>query len=98
MSENAVSEMMERILKSHFDVNAFDENWVESLQRTLNHPNFPNRAREFKSELASAILDHTISPAQYEKLTGEDFDTPEDLEEWLREVWQKLYDGKPVTA
>lgn len=33
-----------------------------------------------------------ISPEQYESLTGEDFDTQEELNSWLQELWNELFD------
>jgi hypothetical protein len=41
----------------------------EALDRYLNHPRFPTRATGFKRELADAILNHTISPKEFERLT-----------------------------
>lgn len=91
------SEETRRILSTHLDVNAFAADWVESMQRTLTAPQAPGRAARFRRDLAAAILGRTISPAEYEALTGEDFDAPEDLERWLRELWHHLYGDDPVS-
>ncbi len=91
-----ISELMTYILESYFDVNAFNDNWLNSLKKTLNAPNFPNRNADFQNELANAILHHHISLQQYEKLTGQDFDEEQDLEDWLREVWTMLYEGQAM--
>lgn len=90
-------ELLTLILENHFNVNGMGEGWLGSLQRTLNHPRFPNRATQFKQELAEAILHQTVTPAQYERLTGAAYDTPEEVEGFLREVWQHLYGDEPVT-
>ncbi len=96
MNMSEISEMMSRILRSHFDVNGFDSEWLDDLKKTLNAPNFPNRSAEFQNELAHAILHHHISLQQYEKLTGQDFDEEQDLEDWVREVWTMLYEGQAI--
>lgn len=96
MNKIEISELMTRILKSHFDVNGFDDNWLNSLKKTLNTPNFPERNAQFQNELAHAILHHHISLQQYEKLTGQDFDNEQGLEDWLREVWEMLYAGQAI--
>lgn len=86
-----LSAMMTKILENHFDVNAFDENWAESLKRTLNNPKSPDRAQQFRKELDEIIRNQSLSPAEYERLTGEDFDSQIELDTWLREVWLRLY-------
>lgn len=91
-----VSDEMGRILSCHLDVNAFTADWVESLRRTLDSLLAPSRAARFRRELAAAILHGTLTPAEYERLTGEDLDALEDLERWLRELWRLLYGDAPV--
>jgi hypothetical protein len=90
-------ELLANTIEAYLNVNDFSTNWLENLQRFLNNPNFPERAAQFRQQLAEAILKRTITPNQYEALTDEDFDTPEDLEHWLRELWHDLYDDLPVT-
>jgi len=82
-------------LRRHFNVNAFTKDWIEDLKRELSNT---HRDVQFRSELADAILKDTITPAQYEHLTDEDFDTQEDLNKWLRSVWQDLYGDLPISS
>jgi hypothetical protein len=89
--QTELSAMTTKILENHFDVNAFDENWVESLQRTLNNPKSPDRAQQFRKEFGEIIRNQLLSPTEYERLTGEDFDSQIELDAWLREVWEQLY-------
>lgn len=52
--------MLYHFFKTTFSVEgSFD---YESVKRVLNHPNFPNREKEFKEELANAILKQTFLP------------------------------------
>lgn len=96
MPNESTPDLLTDTLHTFFDVNGFGEGWLERLKSYLNNPAFPNRAEQFKHELAEAVLLHTITPAEYERLTNEDFDSQEDLETWLREVWQHLYGDEPV--
>ena len=69
----------------------------DDLYRFLNHPNFPNRAREFKEELADAILNHQITPQEFQRLTSTDQDSQEDVDQFLiEEIWNELYGNEPV--
>lgn len=96
MKNIKLSEQTQRILKNHFNVNSFDDCWIISLQRTLNNQNMPGRAELFKDELADMIMRNILAPKEYEELTGEDFDSPEELNQWLRTVWEKLYSPEIV--
>ena len=69
----------------------------DALDRYLNHPRFPNRARDFKRELADAILNHTLSPKEFECLTVIDKDSQEDVDGFLlEELWMPLFPDEPV--
>ena len=89
---------LEDILHRHANVNAFTANWSERLKRELFSPNFPDRATLFRRELAAAILHNTITPAEYERITGEDFDTQDELNQWLREIWRSVFGAAPIQA
>jgi hypothetical protein len=45
--------------------------------------------------LAAAIEGKILTPAEYERLTGEDFDSPEDLKKWLVQLWRELFGTTP---
>ncbi|WP_218081685.1 hypothetical protein [Anthocerotibacter panamensis] len=97
MSENTVPELLAHILETYCNINYLRDDWSESVKRVLNNPTFPEKAIQFRKQLVDAILLRTITPNQYEKLTDEDFDTPEELEERLRELWKDLYGDEPVS-
>lgn len=80
-------------LKSYCNVNAVS---VDSLVRDLQNSIRPEVASEFRKQLAAAIKNQSMSPEQYETLTGEDFDSQEALIEWLEELWTHLYGDKPI--
>ena len=87
--------LLEGVLATEFSQDIATD-W-DGLQRFLNHPNFPNRAREFKQELADAILNHRITPDKFERLTALDQDSQEDVDEFLiEEIWNQLYPNEPV--
>lgn len=93
---NNVPEPLAHVLETYCHVEYFTDDWSR-VKNYLNHPSgVPDRASLFRQQLAEAILHHTITSAQYEKLTGEDFDTPEALEKQLREIWRYMYEGEPV--
>jgi hypothetical protein len=92
-----VPEPLATILSLYFEVNSFTADWPASLQSYLNDPASKERERLFRTQLAEAILHDTVTPQDYEKLTREDFDTPEDLRRWLKEVWRDLYGDRPIT-
>jgi hypothetical protein len=89
--------VLEGVLRRHCNVNGFARDWPQKIVRELNAMKSPpDAAKIFREELAQAILNHTLSPQDYEALTDEDFDTPEELEDWLREFWRKLYGTDPI--
>ena len=86
---------LKRVLKTQFKP-GLETNW-DGIRNYLNHPEFPNRARKFKQELADAILNHRISPEEFEKVTELDRDSQEDVDKFLtEELWEQLYPNEPV--
>jgi hypothetical protein len=86
-----VPEPLASILRTHFNVNAFTSDWPASLQRELNRPESREREQAFRHQLARAIVHRSISVEDYEELRGEDFDTVDELQQWLATVWKRLY-------
>lgn len=96
MSYLKQGQILKHILETYCHVEYFTDDW-ESVKRFLNHPNFPDRNAEFKKELAQAIIEHTISTKEFEKLTAEEYETQEEVDSFLiREVWQPLYGDEPI--
>ncbi len=95
MTQN-LPETLTHVLKYYCDVDSFDTETPGLIRRYLNHERFPGRNEQFKCELTEAILNHTISPEQYERLTNVDYDTPEEVEAWLRLLWQYIYGDEPI--
>lgn len=70
---------------------------VEDVTEFLNNPNAPQRNSQFKQELFSAISEHSINPLKFEKLTGDDYETQEEVDEFLKtKIWQPLYGDEPI--
>lgn len=96
MSYLVNGELLKYILETHCHVEYFTDDW-ESVKRFLNHPNFPDRNNQFKKQLADAITNSLISPADLEKLTAEEFETQEEVDKFLtNEIWQPLYGNELV--
>lgn len=87
---------LEHILHRHANVNAITADWPAALKRELYHPKAHDRAHVFRRELARAILHSTISPDDYERLTRESFDTQEEVNARLREIWRGVFGSDPI--
>jgi hypothetical protein len=64
---------------------------LSSLERMLASPDSADRAALFREQLEQAIREASISPETYEALTGEHFDSLQELQRWLRQLWEQLY-------
>jgi hypothetical protein len=91
MTNKPVPEPLSDLLESYSNVNAFS---VCNLANDLHTSIHPDIAEKFRLQLFEAINEKTITPEQYELLTGEDFDTQDDLDAWLRHLWDDLYGQK----
>jgi len=98
MRKTNVPEPLATILYTHFNVNGFTEDWPASLKNELSRPESRERERLFRSQLAEAIFHSSVTPEDYEKLTGGSYDSHDDLQIWLLEVWKLLYGDAPVTT
>ena len=88
-------ELLEHILKTRFYAEAVEN--YDSLKRFLQHIDFPDREAELKQQLAEAISRSTINPKRYEKLTGHELETQEEINEFLKtDIWQPLYGDEPI--
>lgn len=87
--------ILEKVLGLYFHVNhGFG---VEDVKEYLNNSTMPTRNNKFKYELACAISKHSINPQKFERLTGDDYETQQEVDEFLmREIWQPLYGDEPV--
>lgn len=92
MNEQSI---LEELLETTFSMGV-ETDW-EDLRRYLKEPDFPDREKLFKNELADAITNHTISPEKFEKLTAIDQDEQEDVDAFLTdEIWKPLYGNEQV--
>jgi hypothetical protein len=96
MTTQTISELLAHVLKTYCNINYMTNDWHVSLQHMLNHSDSSDKAALFRQQLADAILTRSITPQQYEFLTDEEFETPEELEDRLREIWHDLYGNEPV--
>lgn len=88
--------LVEDILHRYANVNAFTSDWIDVLKKELNNPKYPEKLSLFKKEFAEAILTEAITPERYEQITGEDFDTQEDLNVWLEKIWKNIFGATDI--
>lgn len=88
---------LESVLQRYYHIESLGEHWQEDLKRELKAPKFSNREKEFRHQLAYAILNKTISPSHYEKLTDLELETNEEVAQELTELWMHLYGDEPVS-
>jgi hypothetical protein len=82
----------------YLDVNAFDATSISDLVAAYTREPAPENQISFRRGLAKGVLG-MLSPKAYERATGEDFDTQEDLQKWLKEIWAAFYgDEDPSNA
>ena len=89
MSGNDIPDPLADLLKSYCNINAVS---ISDLTHDLHNSINSEIVKEFRQQLADAINKKTISLKQYEELTGKDFDTQEELNLWLQELWNELFD------
>lgn len=90
-----ISDPLAKFLRLYCDVNATD--MVQMLRFDLEQNRIqPEEGNLFRKQLASAILNRSMTPEQYKSLTGDnEYGTPEELEGCLRTLWQDLFDDTP---
>jgi hypothetical protein len=93
---NMLSDLLTDVFETYFGANYFINDW-ERLKEFLNHPNFPDRADKFKRDFANALKNKEITPKVLENLTDIDYETQEEVDEFLtNEIWKPLYGDEPV--
>jgi hypothetical protein len=74
----------------HMDINALGKDWenefVQSIQRLRSEP----LKQSFRRGFAKSVLGQ-LTPQDYERATGWDFDTDEEFRDHLKKYWQLFY-------
>ena len=78
------------VLRNLCNFEARELRWLEDIRSFLEHEE--GRARQFARELDVAIEQRTLSCSAYKALTHEDFDTDEDVVEWLQGLRAMLFE------
>lgn len=73
------------ILRKYCHIECYEPQLIREAIST--DKGFPYDLELFKAQLREAIDKELISPDLYEALTEEDFDSQEDLQAWLEELW-----------
>lgn len=70
---------------------------IDDVKNYLDNPKVSDRSQLFKKELAQAIVNHSIGTKEFERLTADDYETQEEVDEFLKtEIWQPLYGDEPI--
>lgn len=80
---------MRDILRRYCNIEAPEA--LGSLKQMLARPELAPRAALFRDQLEQTIREAKVTPEEYEALTGEDFDSQQELLAWLRKLWGQLY-------
>jgi hypothetical protein len=88
---------LKRNIETYWHCEGRDRDSGASLLRALRHPVHAISESEFSGMLASAILNKDISIQEYERLTGLDFESEDEVAQDLRVLWQLMYGDKQVT-
>ena len=96
MQSYNIPDLLTKVLGDYWHVNSIDDNAASDIKRMLNSPKFPDRDATFCQQLSSAIREQFISPEEYERLTGEDLESREEVAGRLRELWRDIYDDRPL--
>lgn len=66
------------------------------LLNDLRNPRHPINEEKFVQFLQDAIVSKRISIVEYERLTGLDFESEEEVAEDLHDLWRMMYGDRPV--
>ena len=85
---NNIKEPLRTILRKYCQVECYDP---QLLREALSAgKGFPYDANLFKDQLRESIDKKLITLEEYVALTEEDFDSQDDLQAWLEELWSEL--------
>ena len=85
---NNVKEPLKTVLRKYCHIECYDARLLKEAVSTGR--GFPYDIQLFRTQLREAIDMKSISIYEYEQLTEEDFDTQEDLQKWLGELWDDV--------
>lgn len=89
-------ELLTSVFSRYFGANYFTDDF-NVLRKELGNPNHPNRASDFKHQLAKAINYNLITPEILNNLTKIDYETQEEVDDFLiNEIWKPLYGDEPI--
>lgn len=95
MIQEKQSEFLKKI-ETYWLVEARDLDVGPDLLESLRNPLAKITVTEFKWYLADAILSKRYLAQEYERLTGADTNTPEDVAADLSELWRLVFQDEPI--
>ena len=87
----SVQEPLRNILEAYCHVNAIN---IELLAKHYRSEDWSYSQPDlFREQLRSAIENRSISIQEYDEITKEEFDSVDELYDWLIEVWNRVIGG-----
>jgi hypothetical protein len=68
---------------------------LDVLRRIVHSENPPPWVAPFREQLAEAIAKKSISARDYESLTGDDYETADEVASELRQIWSEVFGSTP---
>lgn len=90
MTKYSVPQPLSDVLANYCNVNAPS---INDLASDLKKSVQPEMAKIFRQQLAFAIKYQSITLEQYEDLKGEDFDSQDELKQWLQTLWNEVFES-----
>lgn len=90
MSDTSAVKLFLKKASAHADINALGPRWEQRFADAMQGLRDDSMRTLFKTGFAQAIAGG-ISPREYERATGWDFDTEEEFRDHLRELWSVFY-------
>ncbi|GAA3952755.1 hypothetical protein [Allohahella marinimesophila] len=90
-----IKEPLRSVIKEFYQIECYDPQLIS--RAIITGKGFAYDSELFRTQLREAIDKNLISPEEYEALTDEDFDTQEDLNAWLEEMYSEIPDRTACT-
>jgi hypothetical protein len=88
----AISEPLATVLRDYLHVEWYE---LAELAAAVKDSTWRVDHVAFKAQLHQAIASATASMEAVKSLTGQEFDDPEQLRDWLSSIWIELYGAPP---
>jgi len=91
---NEIPEPLRNILNDYCHVEWLDE--MNELNKDLSSKDWAYNAGLFKTQLRDSINNLSFSLSDYEEVTNHDFDSEDELVNWLKTIWETAFPDEPI--